>query len=101
MDIATGWIEQRAVWGKGYQPVIDQIQDIEQCLPFPLLGFDSDNGTGLLNQHLFRYLTEGRKRPVQLTRSREYKKDDNAHIEQKNWTHVRSPGLSGSRSFHE
>jgi hypothetical protein len=88
VDIATGWTEQRAVWGKNYQGVIDQIKDIEQSLPFPILGFDTDNGTEFLNQHLLRYLTE-RKRPIQFTRSRAYKKDDNAHIEQKNWTHVR------------
>ena len=83
------WTEQRAVWGKGYQPVIDQIQDIEQSLPFPILGFDSDNGGEFLNYRLLRYLTENRKQPIQFTRSREYKKDDNAHVEQKNWTHVR------------
>jgi 5S rRNA maturation endonuclease (ribonuclease M5) len=89
VDIATTWTEQRAVWGKGYQSVIEQIQDIEQSLPFPLLGFDSDNGGEFLNYHLLRYLTEGRTQPIQFTRSREYKKDDNAHVEQKNWTHVR------------
>lgn len=89
VDIATGWTEQRAVWGKNYQGVIDQIKDIEQTLPFPILGFDSDNGSEFLNHHLLRYLTEGRTRPVQFTRSRAYKKDDNAHVEQKNWTHVR------------
>ncbi len=88
VDIATGWTEQRAVWGKNYQDVIDQIRHIEQSLPFPILGFDADNGGEFLNHHLFRYLTE-RKRPIQFTRSRAYKKDDNAHIEQKNWTHVR------------
>ena len=83
VDIATTWTEQRAVWGKGYQPVIEQIGDIEQSLPFPLLGVDSDNGSEFLNYHLLRYLTE-RKQPIQFTRSREYKKDDNAHVEQKN-----------------
>jgi hypothetical protein len=88
VDIATGWTEQRAVWGKNYQEVIEQIKNIEQSLPFPILGFDSDNGSEFLNHHLLRYLTE-RKRPIQFTRSRAYKKDDNAHIEQKNWTHVR------------
>jgi hypothetical protein len=88
VDIATGWTEQRAVWGKSYQGVIDQIKDIEQSLPFPILGFDTDNGTEFLNHHLLRHLTE-RVRPIQFTRSRAYKKDDNAHIEQKNWTHVR------------
>lgn len=88
VDIATGWTEQRAVWGKNSQDVINQIKDIERSLPFPILGFDSDNGSEFLNHHLLRYLTD-RTRPVQFTRSRAYKKDDNAHIEQKNWTHVR------------
>jgi hypothetical protein len=89
VDIATGWTEQRAVWGKNHQDVITQIKDIERCLPFPILGFDVDNGSEFLNHHLLRYLTENRVRPVQFTRSRAYHKDDNAHVEQKNWTHVR------------
>jgi len=88
VDIATGWTEQRAVWGKGEAGVLEQIKDVESLLPFKLLGFDSDNGSEFLNYHLLRHFTE-RKRPVQFTRSRAYHKDDNAHIEQKNWTHVR------------
>ena len=88
VDIATGWTEQRAVWGKGESGVLDQIRDIEVSLPFPLLGFDSDNGNEFLNWHLLRHFTD-RKAPVQFTRSRSYHKDDNAHVEQKNWTHVR------------
>lgn len=88
VDIATGWTEQRAVWGKGETGVLEQIKNIEKSLPFPLLGFDCDNGGEFLNYHLMRHFTE-RKRPVQFTRSRAYHKDDNAHIEQKNWTHVR------------
>ena len=88
VDIATGWTEQRAVWGKGETGVLEQLHHIEQSLPFPLLGFDSDNGSEFLNYHLLRHFTE-RKKPVQFTRSRAYHKDDNAHVEQKNWTHVR------------
>jgi hypothetical protein len=88
VDIATGWTEQRAVWGKGETGVLEQIKNIEKTLPFPLLGFDCDNGGEFLNYHLQRHFTE-RKQPVQFTRSRAYHKDDNAHIEQKNWTHVR------------
>jgi len=88
VDIATGWTEQRAVWGKGETAVLAQIKDIEVSLPFPLQGFDSDNGSEFLNHHLLKYLSD-RKQPVQFTRSRAYHKDDNAHIEQKNWTHVR------------
>ena len=88
VDIATGWTEQRAVWGKGEGGVLDQIKDVEQSLPFPILGFDCDNGGEFLNYHLLRHFTE-RKQPVQFTRSRACHKDDNAHIEQKNWTHIR------------
>jgi len=88
VDIATGWTEQRAVWGKGQTGVLEQIHHIEQSLPFPLLGFDCDNGSEFLNYHLMRHFTQ-RRQPVQFTRSRPYHKDDNAHIEQKNWTHIR------------
>ena len=88
VDIATGWTEQRAVCGKGEDGVMVQIKDIETSLPFPLLGFDSDNGSEFLNYHLLKHFTQ-RKKPVQFTRSRAYHKDDNSHIEQKNWTHVR------------
>lgn len=88
VDIATGWTEQRAVWGKGEQGVLEQMKDVESSLPFSLLGFDSDNGSEFLNYHLMRHFLK-RKQPVQFTRSRPYHKDDNAHVEQKNWTHVR------------
>ena len=88
VDIATSWNEQRAVWGKGEAGVLKQIEDVEKRLPFPLLGFDADNGKEFLNYHLMRHFTKRRK-PVQFTRSRPYHKDDNAHVEQKNWTHVR------------
>jgi hypothetical protein len=88
VDIATGWTEQRAVWGKGETGVLQQIQHIESSLPFPLLGFDCDNGSEFLNHHLYHHFSL-RKYPVQFTRSRAYHKQDNAHIEQKNWTHVR------------
>lgn len=88
VDIATGWTEQRAVWQKGEVGVVEQIKNMESNLPFPLLGFDSDNGSEFLNYHLVRHFAQ-RDNPVQFTRSRPYHKDDNAHAEQKNWTHVR------------
>jgi hypothetical protein len=88
VDIATGWTEQRAVWGKGKAGVFDALKNIRKTLPFKILGFDCDNGGELLNYMLLEYFTN-KKNPVQYTRSREYKKNDNAHIEEKNWTHVR------------
>lgn len=85
-DINTAWTENRATWNKGAEGVIAQIKDIEAHLPFPMLGFDSDNGSEFLNHHLVRYFADS---AVQFTRSRPYHKNDNAHVEQKNWTHVR------------
>ena len=88
IDLATSWREQRAVWGKGERGVLLALQDIEHSLPFPLLGFDCDNGSEFLNWSILKYFTN-RKRPVHYTRSRPYHKNDNAHIEEKNWTLVR------------
>lgn len=87
-DIYSGWTENRALFGKGSMGVIEQIQDIEARLPFALLGFDSDNGSEFLNHHLWRYFAK-RQNPVGFTRSRPYHKNDNAHVEQKNWSCVR------------
>lgn len=85
-DIYSGWVETRAVMGKGQTAVGAAVDDIRDMLPFPLRGLDSDNGSEFINHHLFRYCEA---REIQFTRGRPYKKDDNAHIEQKNWTHVR------------
>ena len=87
-DIVTGWTECRATWNKGSHGVLEQIQAIESLLPFPLRGFDCDNGSEFLNHHLVRYFTDHPGKPA-FTRSRPYKKNDNAHVEQKNWTHAR------------
>ena len=88
VDYATTWVEIRALWGRGQAGTLAGLQDIEQNLPFALLGLDSDNGGEFLNFHVMRWLQQ-RPRPVFMTRSRPYKKDDNAHVEQKNWTHIR------------
>lgn len=91
-DIFSGWTENRAVWGKGSSGVLDAIRDIENKLNFPILSFNSDNGTEFLNHHLINYFgPEGEKKRLYqlMTRSREYRKNDNCHVEQKNWTHVR------------
>lgn len=88
VDYATSWVEVRAMWGRGQASTLAALQDVEKSLPFALLGLDSDNGGEFLNYHVMRWLQQ-RPRPVFLTRSRPYKKDDNAHVEQKNWTHIR------------
>jgi len=88
VDYATTWVELRAMWGRGQVGTLAALQDMEASLPFSLLGLDSDNGGEFLNYHVLKWLQQ-RRRPVFMTRSRPYKKDDNAHVEQKNWTHVR------------
>ena len=88
VDYTTTWVEVRPMWGRGQVGTLAALKDIEASLPFALLGLDSDNGGEFLNHHVLRWLQK-RPQPVFMTRSRPYKKDDNAHIEQKNWTHVR------------
>jgi hypothetical protein len=88
VDYATTWVEVRPIWGRGQAATLAALQDIEASLPFALLGLDSDNGGEFLNYHVLHWLQK-RVRPVFMTRSRPWKKDDNAHVEQKNWTHVR------------
>jgi hypothetical protein len=85
-DVYSGWTESRAILGRGQTGVVQALEEIAQALPFPLLGIDTDNGSEFLNWHVGRWCA---RRQVQFTRGRPYKKDDNAHIEQKNWTHVR------------
>jgi hypothetical protein len=88
VDHATTWVELRAMWGRGQAGTLVALKDMEISLPFALLGLDSDNGGEFLNHHVLKWLQK-RSRPVFMTRSRPFKKDDNAHVEQKNWTHVR------------
>src|SRR5437879_4159533 len=88
VDYATTWVELRAIWGRGQAATLAALGDMEVSLPFALLGLDSDNGGEFLNYHVMNWLQK-RARPVFMTRSRPYKKDDNAHVEQKNWTHIR------------
>jgi len=87
-DIFSGWTEQAAIWNKSGHAVLARTRQIEAELPFPILGFDSDNGGEFINHALVRFFGE-RQRPVHFTRSRVYRKNDNAHVEQKNWTKVR------------
>jgi hypothetical protein len=88
-DIFSCWTENRACWTKGQTPVQEQIKAIEKELPFSMTGFACDNGTEFLNYELLKYFRINREQPVEFTRRRPYKKNDNAHVEQKNWTHVR------------
>ena len=86
VDVATGWCEPVAVWGKGQDRVGGAIYDVRKRLPMPLLGLDSDNGSEFINQSLYDYC---RRNGITFTRSRSYKKNDSCYVEQKNWSVVR------------
>lgn len=86
VDVATGWCEPVAVWGKGQERVGGAIHRVRERLPMPMLGLDSDNGSEFINQGLYDYC---RRWGITFTRSRSYKKNDSCHVEQKNWSVVR------------
>ena len=96
-DICSSWTENRAVWKKEGVTILRAISSIEEALPFNILGFASDNGNEFLNHDLHSYFFN-RKNRVEFVRRRPYKKNDNAHVEQKNWTHVRE--LFGYERFN-
>lgn len=86
VDVASGWTDVAAVWGKGQQAVFAALQAVRARLPFPLLGIDIDNGSELLNAHMVRFCQQEQ---LTLTRCRPYWKNDQAHVEQKNYSVVR------------
>lgn len=86
-DIATGWTVNRSVVNKAAIHVVAALDDALAQFPFPILGIDSDNGSEFINVHLYQYCLA---RKITFTRSRPGNKNDGAHVEQKNWTHVRS-----------
>lgn len=88
VDIHTTWSVLRGLPNRSEASVCGRMGDVEARLPFALRGVDSDNGGEFINHQLAKYLTE-RTPPVAFTRSRPYRKNDQAHIEQKNFTNVR------------
>jgi hypothetical protein len=86
VDIATGWVECLALPTRNQQTVFEAIKTMRSRLPFDLLGIDSDNGTEFINDLLFQYC---QVQEITFTRSRPYRKNDQAHVEQKNWSVVR------------
>jgi len=87
VDVATGWVELQPVWGKGHTRVKAALHEIRGRLPVPLRGLDSDNGSEFINRPLYYYCwREG----IVFTRSRPYRKNDSAHVEQKNGAIVRA-----------
>lgn len=95
-DLYSGWTENRALGAKTAEQVKTQLEKIEEHLPFMLQGFAADSGSEFINEELEGYL-KNRLKPVEFVRRRPYKKNDNAHVEQKNWTHVRE--LFGYQRF--
>jgi hypothetical protein len=87
-ELFSGWTENRAVWNKSADAVLVQLKALEQVVPYTMTDFHTDNGGEFLNWALHRHLT-GRAVKLPWTRSRAFRKNDNAHCEQKNWTHVR------------
>jgi hypothetical protein len=87
-DLHTGWTELYGLWGNSGSEVCVGLRKIEARMPMTMLGFDCDNGSEFLNETLEKYLLS-ETRNVKWTRSRPYKKNDQAHVEQKNFTHVR------------
>lgn len=85
-DVCTSWCEMQAVKNKARIWVFEALKDIRGRLPFPLLGLDSDNGSEFINDHLLNYCRDNK---ISFTRTRAYRKNDNCHIEQKNWSVIR------------
>jgi hypothetical protein len=86
-DIATGWTENRSVPNKARKWVMAALDDITAVMPFPVRGVDSDNGSEFINFHLLDWCE---KHQITFTRSRVGNKNDGCHVEQKNWTTVRT-----------
>jgi hypothetical protein len=94
----SGWTENRAVWRRSTTGLVEQTRDVEAALPFAIAGLDFDNGGEYLNEQFIAYCREHIP-PIPMSRSRAYRKNDNAHVEQKNWTHVRE--LLGYERFKD
>jgi hypothetical protein len=88
-DICTTWVEMRGMYGRGQHATVEQLREIELAQPFAWQGLDSDNGGEFINRHVLSWCQSQRAQPIFYTRSRPYRSNDNAHVEQKNWTHVR------------
>lgn len=85
-DVATGSTECLALLSHHQEEVVRGLRQVQELLPFPLLGLDTDNGTEFMNNELLGFC---RKEKLTFTRSRPYKKNDQCHVEQKNGTVVR------------
>ncbi len=108
VDLATGWTELRAVWGKGQERVKAAIHEVTRRLPFAIKGLHSDNGSEFINHLLYSYC---QREGIEFTRGRSHNTNDNAHVEQRNWSAVRRlvgygrydsrPALDCLKGFYE
>jgi len=85
-EVSSGWWEAEAIIGKSQQSTFQALKQIRERAPSDWKGLDSDNGSEFINDILYKYC---RREKLEFTRSRPSRKNDNAYIEQKNWTHVR------------
>jgi hypothetical protein len=88
LDLGSAWWEAEVVMGRAQRRIFNALQEIEARSPFPWRAIHSDNDNAFINSQLYGYTEE---RHLGFTRSRPYRKNDNPHIEQKNFTHVRKP----------
>ena len=88
-DLATGWTENRASINKTSSKIVESVREIDEGLPFLMESFSSDNGNEFINRDLLKYLNTRQGGRVKMSRRRPYKKNDAAHVEQKNYSHVR------------
>jgi len=88
VDVHTTWSVLRGLPNRSAASVCGQMEDLRATLPFPLRGVDSDNGGEFINHQLVHYCAS-QEPPIAFTRARPYQKNDQAHVEQKNYTNVR------------
>jgi len=86
IDVSTGWTECEPIWGKGQQRVGSGVHHVREHLPFAVRELHTDNGGEFLNEVLYTWC---KREGIHFTRGRPYKKNDQAHVEQRNWSLVR------------
>lgn len=96
IDLDTNWDECVAFLGRGENNAQKALVVIQKRLPFKLKGIDSDNGEEFINWHLYHWC---KKEEITFTRCREYRKNDQAHVEEKNWSVVRR--YAGYKRFEQ
>ena len=94
VDIATNWWEGQAIAVRSQRAAKEGLSQIRDRVPFRIRELHPDNDSALVNDLLWDWTQQEK---IRLSRSRPYKKNDNAWVEQKNWTHVRK--VVGYRRF--